>query len=66
MLFRSEIVGCYIENGVTANLKDASPAKVRKQILKDIEREFWLTAEEAIEYGLADEIVTQEDLFGVK
>lgn len=62
---KEDIVQCYIDNGVTANLKDPTPTKVRKQILRDIEREFWLTAEEAIEYGLADSIVTQEDLFGV-
>jgi ATP-dependent Clp protease protease subunit len=28
-----------------------------KQILKDVNRDFWLTADEAVEYGLADRVV---------
>lgn len=32
--------------------------KSREQILADIDREFWLEPQEAIEYGLADEIIT--------
>ena len=35
----------------------------QRQVLKDINREFFLTAEEAIDYGLADRIVTPEDLY---
>ena len=34
--------------------------KSREQLLIDIDREFWLDAKEAIEYGLADEILTPE------
>ncbi len=63
---KEDLVTCYIEAGVTAGLTDATPSKIKKQILKDINREFWLTAQEAVEYGLVDGIATQEDLFGVE
>jgi ATP-dependent Clp protease protease subunit len=36
--------------------------KSRKQILRDIDREFYLTGEEAVEYGLADAVATPSDL----
>ena len=61
---KDDLVQCYIDNGVTAGLDEATPNKIHKQILKDIDREFWLNAEEAISYGLADRIITKEDLFG--
>ena len=38
--------------------------KTPRQILKDINREKWFNPKEAIEYGLADEIVTPELLKG--
>ena len=61
---KEDLVNCYIESGVKAKLIDATPSKIKKQILKDINREFWLTAQEAVDYGLVDRIATQEDLFG--
>ena len=52
---RDALVAAYIECGVR---------KTPRQILKDIDREFWLTAEDAIKYGLADEIIDAKTLFG--
>jgi ATP-dependent Clp protease protease subunit len=52
---RDAMVDAYIECGVK---------RTRKQILKDIDREMWLTAQEAIDYGLADEIIDARTLFG--
>lgn len=60
---KDRVIDAYVACGVTAGLKNPQPDKVRKQILKDIDREFWLTAEEAVAYGLADGIVTTDDLF---
>ena len=62
---KEELISCYIDSGVTAGLVDSTPVKIKKQILKDIEREFWLTSEEAVKYGLADRVVTQKDRVGV-
>lgn len=58
------IVGCYIECGVHAGIKGKRKKQIHEQILKDIDREFNLTAQEAIDYGLADRIITQKELFG--
>ena len=58
-----ELVSCYIDSGATAGLVNKSDKEIRKQILKDINREFWLTAPEAIAYGLVDQIVTTTDLY---
>ena len=44
-------------------LIDCGVKRTRKQILKDIDRDFWMNAEEAIEYGLADKIVTENILY---
>lgn len=35
--------------------------KTYEQIVADTERDHWLTAEEALEYGLVDQIVTKKD-----
>ena len=63
---KDRIVDCYIERGVTAGLsgKQVTEAKIRRKIIKDIDREMWLDANEAIAYGLADRCVTAEDLLG--
>ena len=67
---KTDLVECYVECGVTAKLTGRgggapTKARVRKQIIKDINRsEFWMTAEECVEYGLVDRIATQDDLFG--
>lgn len=52
---RDRIADAYIECGVD---------RTREQILKDIDREVWLNAEEAVAYGLADGIVGRAELFG--
>ncbi|TSA30991.1 MAG: ATP-dependent Clp protease proteolytic subunit, partial [Opitutales bacterium] len=39
-------------------LAKASKQKLEK-VIKDTDRDFYMTAEEAIEYGLADGIVTE-------
>jgi len=58
------IVDCYIDCGATAGLKGKTKKQIHKKILEDIDREFNLTAQEAIDYGLADRMVTQKELFG--
>ncbi len=49
--YKEKIIDILIECGVT---------QTRKRILRDIDRDFWLEPQEAIEYGLADEIFTKE------
>ena len=49
--YKSKIVDVLCECGVK---------KSRAEILNDIDRDFWLEPKEAIEYGLADEIMTSE------
>lgn len=44
---------------------DAGAHRTVKQLLHDIDREFWMGAQEAIDYGIADRIITQDELFGV-
>ena len=34
--------------------------KTTKQILKDADRDFWLTSDEALKYGIIDEVVTKK------
>ncbi len=41
-------------------LTEAGVKKSRSEILTDIDRDFWLDSQEAIEYGLADKIMTPE------
>lgn len=52
---RDRIVDAYLECGVTSS---------REQVLKDMDREFWLDATEAVAYGLADAVVDPNELFG--
>jgi len=47
---KNMLVDTLVANGVT---------KPRKSILKDINRDFWMSAQEAIDYGLADQIVSK-------
>ncbi len=35
--------------------------KSRKQILKDMEKDFWMESDEAIKYGIAHDIISSED-----
>jgi len=41
-------------------LRECGVKKSSEEILKDIDRDYWMSAEEAIEYGLADEIIDKE------
>ena len=43
-------------------LRDCGVKKSPEEILSDLDRDFWLEPEEAIEYGLADEIMTKEKM----
>ena len=45
------MVDLLIENGVK---------KSKEEVLQDMQHEYWMTAQEAIDYGLADEIMTKE------
>jgi ATP-dependent Clp protease protease subunit len=63
---KHEIIDCYVARGVTAGLVDKTEKEIKKQILKDIDREKWFTADTALKYGLIDRIVTREDIFGVE
>jgi ATP-dependent Clp protease protease subunit len=47
-------------NKVVDILCECGARKSREQILNDIDRDFWLEPEEAVEYGLADEILTKD------
>lgn len=35
--------------------------KTRKQVLKDMERDFWMEADQAIKYGIAHKVLTKKD-----
>ncbi len=62
---RDDLIECYTECGVTAGLDKPSKAKVRKQIVADINRaEYWMSAKECIKYGLVDRIATIKDMLG--
>ena len=41
-------------------LKECGVKKSREEILKDIDRDYWMNADEAIEYGLADKVMNPE------
>jgi len=41
-------------------LIECGAKRSHEEILKDIDRDFWLEPREAIEYGLADEVITTE------
>jgi ATP-dependent Clp protease protease subunit len=49
--YKDAMIKIYQDCGVTSS---------KSKILKDIDREFWMNAEETIAYGLADEILTPE------
>jgi ATP-dependent Clp protease protease subunit len=37
----------------------AETGRLSKQILKDASRDFWLSAQEAVDYGLVDRVVSK-------
>jgi len=41
-------------------LRECGGKKSSEEILTDIDRDYWMSAEEAIDYGLADEIMSKE------
>ena len=41
-------------------LRECGVKKSSEEILTDIDRDYWMSAEEAIDYGLADEIMSKE------
>lgn len=43
-------------------LRECGVKRVKKQIMGDIRKEFWLNAQEAIEYGLADKVMDKATL----
>jgi Protease subunit of ATP-dependent Clp proteases len=45
-------------NGLLADFTD----KDVEQIAVDTDRDFWMTAQEALEYGIVDEVLTQREL----
>ena len=57
------LVDCYLECGLTAGMKKKSPEQIKKRLLIDIDRDHWLTAQEAVRYGIGDGIAKMEDLF---
>jgi len=56
---KEELVDLLIECGVRSGVKDK---RRKRDILKDMDRVFYLTAQEAIDYGLADHIVESKDV----
>ena len=48
------------QNKVIDILQDCGVKKSRDEILADIDRDYWLEPNEAISYGLADEILSKE------
>jgi ATP-dependent Clp protease protease subunit len=49
--YKNRMIDILCENGAT---------KTRAEIIQDMDRDYWMEANEAIEYGLADKIVTPE------
>lgn len=62
---KEEIIDCYVERGVTAGLVGKTDKEIKKQLLKDVDREKWFTAEAALKYGLIDRVATVEDILGL-
>jgi ATP-dependent Clp protease protease subunit len=46
---------------ITDLMLERGATKSRRQILKDMEKDFWMEAEEAIKYGVAHDIIVPED-----
>lgn len=62
---KEELVNIYIEHGATAGLKNGATHKqIKNKLMKDINKEKWFSAQEAVDYGLVDEIITPEILYG--
>src|SRR5471030_1863013 len=44
-----------------AGIYEETVKKPIEQILKDIERDYYMTAQEALEYGIVDQVITKEN-----
>jgi len=42
---------------ISANILAKNTGKSFERIMKDFDRDYWMDAKEAVEYGIADEIV---------
>jgi len=52
------------QNKIVDILTEAGVKKTRDEILKDIDRDFWLDPQETIDYGLADNVLDRETWLG--
>lgn len=50
-----------IKDVIVDVLIECGAKKSHSEILQDIDRDFWMTAQDAIDYGLADHIITKEN-----
>lgn len=44
------------------NIYVAQTGQKKEKVNKDLDRDYWMTAEEAVEYGLVDRIITKHEL----
>jgi ATP-dependent Clp protease protease subunit len=47
-------------NEILFDILAKNTGKTKEQILVDANRDFWLSSEEAVEYGVIDEIITKK------
>jgi len=50
-----------MRNQINGLLADFTKKDI-EQIAVDTDRDFWMTAQEALEYGIVDEVLTQREL----
>lgn len=50
------------QDAIIELLQEHGVKRTKNQILQDIDRDYWMSSEEAIAYGLADEIITPETM----
>jgi ATP-dependent Clp protease protease subunit len=48
-------------NEILFDLLGSYCGKTSKQVMKDASRDLWLSSQEALEYGIIDEIVVRKD-----
>jgi len=52
------------QDSIITLLQEHGVKRTKNQILKDIDRDYWMSPSEAIAYGLADEVVTEDTMQG--